>query len=95
MRCGPYAPRVARRVWQLRRAGGHADSGAITGDEAAAAVGPDQPPPEFYDDEADDRDLRWVDKLRKGHKSGTGGYWVPLLQSAEMLDLPIAVQMPS
>ena len=35
-------------------------------DEDAEELGLDTAPPEFYDPEADDRDARWVGRLRRG-----------------------------
>lgn len=41
------------------------DSGSEAGAEAAAALGMDTQPPEFYDPQADDKDEKWVVKMRR------------------------------
>ena len=38
-------------------------------DAEAATLGLDTTPAEFYDPDADAKDEKWVDKLRKGHHS--------------------------
>jgi E2F-associated phosphoprotein len=45
------------------------DFDTATAEAEAAALGLDTAAPEFYDAEADDKDERWVTKLRKGRNS--------------------------
>ena len=43
------------------------------GEDDATTLGLDTSAPEFYDEDADDRDERFIAKLRRGHKSGAAG----------------------